>query len=106
MRAIAFVEGWSKDGRWDFPPALFLCETRGRKFSNQLKRRRAALMSEHWVADDRPTWAEIDLDALAWNYRAVRERVDKGVSDGRREGGRVRTRRATLRAQACAGRRG
>jgi alanine racemase len=36
-------------------------------------------MSEHWVADDRPTWAEVDLDALAWNYRAVRERVGAGV---------------------------
>ncbi len=36
-------------------------------------------MSEHWVADDRPTWAEVDLDALAWNYRAVRERVGADV---------------------------
>ena len=36
-------------------------------------------MSEHWVADDRPTWAEIDLDALAWNYRAVCERVGAGA---------------------------
>jgi hypothetical protein len=36
-------------------------------------------MSEHWVADDRPTWAEVDLDALAWNYRAVCERVGAGV---------------------------
>jgi len=36
-------------------------------------------MSEHWVADDRPTWAEIDLDALAWNYGAVRARVGAGV---------------------------
>jgi alanine racemase len=36
-------------------------------------------MSEHWVADDRPTWAEVDLDALAWNYRAVCERVGEGV---------------------------
>src|ERR687888_872398 len=36
-------------------------------------------MSEHWVAGSRPTWAEVDLDALAWNYRAVRERVGEGV---------------------------
>jgi alanine racemase len=36
-------------------------------------------MSEHWVADDRPTWAEVDLDALAWNYRAVCGRVGEGV---------------------------
>src|ERR687889_2793933 len=36
-------------------------------------------MSEHWVADDRPTWAEVDLDALAWNFRAVRGRVGPGV---------------------------
>ncbi|HVF68779.1 MAG TPA: alanine racemase [Pyrinomonadaceae bacterium] len=36
-------------------------------------------MSEHWVADDRPTWAEVDLDALAWNYRAVCGRVGAGV---------------------------
>ena len=27
----------------------------------------------------RPTWAEVDLDALAWNFRAVRERVGPGV---------------------------
>ena len=27
----------------------------------------------------RPTWAEVDLDALAWNYRAVRGRVGAGV---------------------------
>jgi alanine racemase len=37
-------------------------------------------MSEHWVAESRPTWAEVDLDALAWNYRAVRARVGRGVS--------------------------
>jgi alanine racemase len=37
-------------------------------------------MSEHWVAESRPTWAEVDLDALAWNYRAVRERAGAGVS--------------------------
>jgi alanine racemase len=36
-------------------------------------------MSEHWVADDRPTWAEIDLDALALNYREVCGRVGAGV---------------------------
>ena len=36
-------------------------------------------MSEHWVADDRPTWAEVDLDALARNYRAVCGRVGEGV---------------------------
>jgi alanine racemase len=36
-------------------------------------------MSEHWVADDRPTWAEIDLDALAHNYRAVCARAGAGV---------------------------
>jgi alanine racemase len=28
----------------------------------------------------RPTWAEIDLDALASNFRAIRERVGPGVS--------------------------
>jgi alanine racemase len=37
-------------------------------------------MSEHWVAESRPTWAEVDLDALAWNYRVVRGRVGAGVS--------------------------
>lgn len=36
-------------------------------------------MSEHWIAESRPTWAEVDLDALAWNYRAVRGRVGDGV---------------------------
>lgn len=36
-------------------------------------------MSEHWVADDRPTWAEIDLEALAHNYRVVRGWVGEGV---------------------------
>ena len=36
-------------------------------------------MSEHWVADERPTWAEVDLDALARNYRAVCGRVGAGV---------------------------
>lgn len=36
-------------------------------------------MSEHWVADERPTWAEVDLDALAWNYRAVCGSVGAGV---------------------------
>ena len=30
-------------------------------------------------AEGRPTWAEIDLDALASNYRAVCERVGPGV---------------------------
>ena len=36
-------------------------------------------MSEHWIAESRPTWAEVDLDALAWNYHAVRGRVGDGV---------------------------
>ena len=31
------------------------------------------------MAGGRPTWAEVDLDALAWNFRAVRERVGPGV---------------------------
>lgn len=29
--------------------------------------------------DGRPTWAEIDLDALAWNFQTVRRRVAPGV---------------------------
>ena len=37
-------------------------------------------MSDAAVADGRPTWAEIDLDALASNFRAVRARVAAGVS--------------------------
>jgi alanine racemase len=36
-------------------------------------------MNEPWLAGHRPTWAEIDLDALASNFRAVRARVGKGV---------------------------
>ncbi|HEX8189913.1 MAG TPA: alanine racemase, partial [Pyrinomonadaceae bacterium] len=36
-------------------------------------------MNDSVLAGGRPTWAEIDLDALAWNYRAVRERVGPGV---------------------------
>jgi alanine racemase len=32
------------------------------------------------VAEGRPTWAEIDLDALASNFRAVRARVGAGVA--------------------------
>ena len=36
-------------------------------------------MSEPVRADGRPTWAEIDLDALASNFRAVRARVGAGV---------------------------
>ena len=36
-------------------------------------------MSDSVLAGGRPTWAEIDLDALAWNFRAVRERVGPGV---------------------------
>lgn len=31
------------------------------------------------AADGRPTWAEIDLDALAYNFREVRARVGAGV---------------------------
>jgi alanine racemase len=31
------------------------------------------------LAGGRPTWAEVNLDALAWNFRAVRERVGPGV---------------------------
>jgi alanine racemase len=36
-------------------------------------------MSEFGEEGRRPTWAEIDLEALAWNFRAVRERVGAGV---------------------------
>jgi alanine racemase len=36
-------------------------------------------MNEFEFEGRRPTWAEIDLDALAWNFRAVRERVGAGV---------------------------
>src|ERR687885_2649580 len=36
-------------------------------------------MSESELEGRRPTWAEVDLDALAWNFRAVRERVGPGV---------------------------
>ena len=36
-------------------------------------------MSDSVLAGGRPTWAEIDLDALAWNFRTVRERVGPGV---------------------------
>ena len=36
-------------------------------------------MDDSVLAGGRPTWAEIDLDALAWNFRAVRERVGPGV---------------------------
>ncbi|HWW73747.1 MAG TPA: alanine racemase [Pyrinomonadaceae bacterium] len=36
-------------------------------------------MNEPWESGGRPTWAEIDLDALASNFRAVRERVGPGV---------------------------
>ncbi|MDT7690020.1 MAG: Alr-MurF fusion protein [Acidobacteriota bacterium] len=36
-------------------------------------------MNEPGLASGRPTWAEIDLDALASNFRAVRERVGAGV---------------------------
>jgi len=36
-------------------------------------------MSEFELAGRRPTWADIDLDALASNFRAVRERVGAGV---------------------------
>src|ERR671932_571171 len=37
------------------------------------------MTSESELAWRRPTWAEIDLDALASNFRAVRERVGAGV---------------------------
>src|SRR5919206_779758 len=37
-------------------------------------------MSESELAGRRPTWADVDLDALASNFRAVRERVGAGVS--------------------------
>jgi alanine racemase len=37
-------------------------------------------MSEFGLEGRRPTWAEIDLDALASNFRAVRERVGAGVA--------------------------
>src|ERR671939_1513281 len=36
-------------------------------------------MSEFELEGRRPTWAEIDLDALASNFRAVRARVGPGV---------------------------
>lgn len=36
-------------------------------------------MGEFDMGGGRPTWAEIDLDALAWNFRAVRGRVGPGV---------------------------
>jgi alanine racemase len=36
-------------------------------------------MSESELAGRRPTWADVDLDALASNFRAVRERVGAGV---------------------------
>ena len=36
-------------------------------------------MSEFELEGRRPTWAEIDLDALASNFRAVRARVGEGV---------------------------
>jgi alanine racemase len=36
-------------------------------------------MSEFELEGHRPTWAEIDLDALASNFRTVRERVGAGV---------------------------
>ena len=37
-------------------------------------------MSESELAWRRPTWADVDLDALASNFRAVRERVGAGVA--------------------------
>src|ERR687886_244194 len=37
------------------------------------------MTSESELAWRRPTWAEIDLDALASNFRAVCERVGAGV---------------------------
>src|SRR5919199_4388132 len=37
------------------------------------------MTSESELAWRRPTWAEIDLEALASNFRAVRERVGPGV---------------------------
>jgi alanine racemase len=36
-------------------------------------------MNELELEGRRPTWAEVDLDALASNFRAVRARVDAGV---------------------------
>ncbi len=36
-------------------------------------------MNDSVLTGGRPTWAEVDLDALAWNFRAVRERVGPGV---------------------------
>ena len=32
-----------------------------------------------WITSGRPTWAEIDLDALAHNFRVIRERVGPSV---------------------------
>src|SRR4051812_9141140 len=57
---------------------LFVRDSR-HKVLRSTKGTAGRLMSEHWVADDRPTWAEVDLDALAWNYRAVCGRVGEGV---------------------------
>ena len=37
-------------------------------------------MSEFELAGRRPTWADVDLDALASNFRAVRARVAAGVA--------------------------
>ncbi|HEX5706948.1 MAG TPA: alanine racemase [Pyrinomonadaceae bacterium] len=36
-------------------------------------------MSDSVMQGGRPTWAEVDLDALAWNFHAVRRRVGAGV---------------------------
>src|SRR5919201_3385409 len=38
------------------------------------------MTSESELAWRRPTWADVDLDALASNFRAVRERVGAGVA--------------------------
>ncbi|HEY0077334.1 MAG TPA: alanine racemase [Pyrinomonadaceae bacterium] len=38
-----------------------------------------SIVSEGFEPEGRPTWAEINLDALAANFRAVRERVGAGV---------------------------
>jgi alanine racemase len=55
-----------------------LCETATRGFLID-KFGGGAFMNDSVLAGGRPTWAEVDLDALAWNFRAVRERVGPGV---------------------------
>jgi alanine racemase len=62
-----------------FPAVVVLCETAGRSSSEFFNSTAGLLMSESMPAGNRPTCAEIDLDALAANFRAVRARVGEGV---------------------------